>query len=126
MADRPRSAHHVGMEPSLPDNQPGDPSGPSPDQALRRSYDGRMLAGVAAGAARYFEVDVVVVRIALVALTLLGGIGVPLYLAAWLLVPDEDADESVAEHVLGGHRIEVSRRDRHPGPWERRGHGVSA
>ena len=85
-----------------------------------------MLAGVAAGAARYFDVDVVVVRVGLVALTLLGGIGVPLYLAAWLLVPDEDADESVAEHVLGGHLVEVARRDRHVDPWERRGHGTSA
>jgi phage shock protein C len=96
------------------------------ERSLRRSFDGRMVAGVAAGAARYLGMDVTVVRIALVALALLGGIGVPLYVAAWLLVPDEDADESVAEHFMGGHRIEVTRRPPVHDHWERSGHGVSA
>jgi len=68
---------------------------------LRRSDYGRWVAGVAAGLADYLDVDVVVVRIGLIALTVVGGLGVPLYLAAWLLVPDEGDDESVAEHLLG-------------------------
>lgn len=59
-----------------------------------------MVAGVAAGIADYLDVDVVVVRVLLVVLTLAGGLGVPLYLAAWLLVPDEGADEAIAEHLL--------------------------
>lgn len=67
---------------------------------LRRPHQGRWVAGVAAGLAEYLEVDVVVVRIALVAAAAVGGVGIPLYLAAWLLVPDEDAEESVAEHLL--------------------------
>ncbi len=69
-------------------------------QLLRRSLDGRMLAGVAAGFAAYFDVDVTLVRIALVALTLLGGAGVPLYAAAWLLIPQEGSDVPVATQVL--------------------------
>jgi phage shock protein PspC (stress-responsive transcriptional regulator) len=68
---------------------------------LRRGYHGRWVAGVATGLADYVDVDVVVVRIGLVALTVMGGVGVPLYLAAWLLVPDEGDDESVAEQLLG-------------------------
>lgn len=59
-----------------------------------------MVAGVAAGVADCFDVDVAVVRVALVVLALAGGIGVPLYLAAWLLVPEEGTDESVADRVL--------------------------
>ena len=67
---------------------------------LRRPAEGRILAGVAAGFADHFDVDVVLVRIAIVALTLMGGIGLPLYLAAWLVIPEEGTDESVVEHLL--------------------------
>jgi phage shock protein C len=67
---------------------------------LRRSLDGRVLGGVAAGLARYFGVDVAHVRIALVALTLLGGAGVPLYLAAWVLIPAEGSGIAIADEVL--------------------------
>jgi phage shock protein PspC (stress-responsive transcriptional regulator) len=63
-----------------------------------------MLAGVAAGLADFFDVDPTLVRIAFVALALLGGLAVPLYLAAWLLVPDEDADVSLAEELLERER----------------------
>jgi phage shock protein PspC (stress-responsive transcriptional regulator) len=55
-----------------------------------------MLAGVASGLAGYAGVDVILVRIAFVALTFLGGAGVPVYLACWLLMPDEGSRQSVA------------------------------
>jgi len=67
---------------------------------LRRPVPGRMLAGVAAGAADYLGVDVTVVRIILVVLTLMGGAGIPLYLAGWLLIPDEGSDQSLASEML--------------------------
>lgn len=68
--------------------------------ALRRATEGRMLAGVAAGLADYFDVDVAIVRVVLVALAVLGGLGVPLYIAAWLLIPEEGSDETVADDLL--------------------------
>jgi phage shock protein PspC (stress-responsive transcriptional regulator) len=71
---------------------------------LRRPHDGRLIAGVAAGAADYFGIDVTIVRIVLVVLALFGGAGVPLYLAAWLLVPDEGSDVSAAEELLDQFR----------------------
>ncbi len=55
-----------------------------------------MIAGVASGVAGYVGVDVVLVRIAFVVLTLVGGLGIPLYLACWVLVPDEDTAQSIA------------------------------
>jgi phage shock protein PspC (stress-responsive transcriptional regulator) len=71
--------------------------------ALRRSPH-RMLAGVAAGASEYFDLDVTVVRIAFVALAFLGGAGIPVYLAAWLLIPEQGTEVSIAEDFLGhGH-----------------------
>jgi phage shock protein PspC (stress-responsive transcriptional regulator) len=99
----------------------------SDERQLRRSLEGRMVAGVAAGVARYLDVDVVVVRIALVALTLMAGIGVPLYVAAWLLVPDEDAELSVADHLLGRFQVAVTHRsapEAQMGTDERSGYGV--
>jgi phage shock protein PspC (stress-responsive transcriptional regulator) len=63
-----------------------------------------MLAGVAAGLADYFDVDPTLVRVGFVVLSLMGGLAVPLYLAGWLLIPDEGADQSVAEELLGRER----------------------
>jgi len=64
---------------------------------LRRAVDGRVLGGVAAGLAAFFALNVTHVRIALVALSFLGGAGVPLYLAAWLLIPEEGSDSAIAD-----------------------------
>jgi phage shock protein PspC (stress-responsive transcriptional regulator) len=55
-----------------------------------------MLAGVAAGIARYLDVDVTIVRILFAVLAVLGGAGVPIYLAGWLLIPEEGAEQSIA------------------------------
>jgi phage shock protein PspC (stress-responsive transcriptional regulator) len=67
---------------------------------LRRSVDGRILGGVAAGLATYFALDVTHVRLAFMALSILGGAGVPLYLAAWLLIPEHGSDLAIAYGVL--------------------------
>ena len=63
-----------------------------------------MLAGVASGLADYFDVDPLLVRIGFAALALLGGLAVPLYLAGWLLIPEEGAEVSVAEELLDRER----------------------
>jgi phage shock protein PspC (stress-responsive transcriptional regulator) len=67
---------------------------------IRRSYEDRMLGGVAGGLARYFGVDTMIVRIAFVVLTVFGGAGIPLYLAGVLLIPDEGSDQSIAGSLL--------------------------
>ncbi len=69
-------------------------------QALRRPVHDRMLAGVASGIARYLGVDAAIVRIVLVVLTFAGGAGLPLYLAGWLLIPEEGTDQSIASEFL--------------------------
>jgi phage shock protein PspC (stress-responsive transcriptional regulator) len=67
---------------------------------LRRSYEDRMLGGVAGGLAQYFGVDSMIVRIAFVVLTVFGGAGIPLYLAGLLLIPDEGSDQSIAGSLI--------------------------
>ena len=83
---------------------PPGPARPAAAPRLHRGGRNRMLAGVAAGLADYFDVDPVIVRIAFVALAFLGGLAVPLYLAGWLLIPDEHSDMSVAEELLARER----------------------
>ena len=63
---------------------------------LRRSGDDRMLAGMAGGIARYLGADVTLVRVIIAALALFTGIGAALYLTAWLLIPADGDDESIA------------------------------
>jgi phage shock protein C len=73
---------------------------------LRRPAGGRILGGVAAGLAGYYALDVTHVRIILVALSFLAGVAIPLYLAAWMLVPAEGSDIAIANEILshaGGH-----------------------
>jgi phage shock protein PspC (stress-responsive transcriptional regulator) len=76
-----------------------------------------MLAGVAGGLARYFEIHPAVFRVGFVVLTLLGGAGLLVYAAAWLVIPDEGKEDSVATAALR------NRRDR---PWPLIGLGLVA
>ncbi len=63
----------------------------TPARTFRRSRTDRMLGGVCGGAAKLLGIDAALVRILLVVATLLGfGTGVLVYLACWLLVPEED------------------------------------
>jgi len=71
---------------------------------LRRSADDRMLAGVAGGIARYLDVDVTLVRVIIAALVLLNGAGLALYVAAWLLIPEDGEDQSIAAAWIAGRQ----------------------
>ncbi len=63
-----------------------------------------MVAGVCAGLARSLGVDPIVVRVAFVVLTLAGGTGAVAYVAAWLLLPCDGHDRSVAQAVIHDRR----------------------
>jgi phage shock protein C len=62
----------------------------TPVTKLVRSRDDRMIAGVCGGAATLFGIDPAILRIALVAATVLGfGSGALLYLICWIILPEE-------------------------------------
>lgn len=67
---------------------------------LHRPVNDRMIAGVAAGIARYLGVDTNIVRIAFVVLAFVGGAALPLYVAGWLLIPEDGADQSIAGELF--------------------------
>ena len=63
-----------------------------PRSGVRRSRSGAVLGGVCAGVARSAGLDPLLLRIAVVAVTVLtSGAGLLVYLAAWVLIPREDA-----------------------------------
>lgn len=56
---------------------------------IRRDRSRQWFGGVCAGLARKVDVDPVLIRAAVIALTLFGGFGIVVYLVLWLLLPDE-------------------------------------
>jgi phage shock protein PspC (stress-responsive transcriptional regulator) len=75
----------------------------SEGKRLLRLRDGRMAAGVCAGLAAYFKVDVNLVRLGFGVFTVFYGLGILIYLIAWAILPEEGADESVLESFV--HRL---------------------
>ncbi|HVL04508.1 MAG TPA: PspC domain-containing protein [Acidimicrobiales bacterium] len=67
---------------------------------LRRSGTERILGGVCGGLARSLGIDPLVVRVAVVALTVAGGTGALLYVLAWLLLPADGTDRSLAHAAV--------------------------
>jgi phage shock protein PspC (stress-responsive transcriptional regulator) len=70
---------------------------------IRRSRSNRKVAGVAGGLARHLDIDPVILRVAFVVLTFFGGVGLLLYVALWLLLPEDGSDWA---------RIKLDRRSR--------------
>lgn len=60
---------------------------------LYRSTTDKQVAGVAAGLADYFNVDVTLIRLGFVLLTLLGGPGFLIYVVLWLVMPEGEPDD---------------------------------
>jgi phage shock protein C len=56
---------------------------------LYRSKANRQIAGVCGGLAEFFNVDTTLVRVLFVVLAVLGGSGLVLYVAMWIIVPEQ-------------------------------------
>ncbi len=56
---------------------------------LYRSRTNRQVAGVCGGLAEHFHLDPTLVRVLFVVLAVLGGSGIVIYLAMWIIVPQE-------------------------------------
>ncbi len=75
------------MKAATPDTQ-------APHRRLYRARDGRQLAGVASGLAEHLGLSVTLVRVAFALMTVAGGMGLLLYIAFWVVVPDAAAPDS--------------------------------
>jgi phage shock protein PspC (stress-responsive transcriptional regulator) len=73
----------------------------------RRDDDRKVIAGVCAGAARWLGVDPLILRIAVVIATVASGVGLPIYIAGWLLLPPADGSPAIAARLRA-----------RPGAWQ--------
>jgi phage shock protein PspC (stress-responsive transcriptional regulator) len=89
---------------------------PIATKRLERPASGRIFAGVAAGLGRYFDLNPAFFRLGFIVLTLLGGSGVLVYLAALLIMPEEGKEKSIA-----GEAFEQRREH----PWQIVGLGLA-
>jgi phage shock protein C len=72
-------------------------------KTLVRSLDGRMVAGICAGAAEYFGWDVTLVRVIVAVITVVtGGMGLLAYLVAWAIIPEDGQQTSIAADLMSG------------------------
>jgi phage shock protein PspC (stress-responsive transcriptional regulator) len=103
MVDDAPVEHGGDMSSTPPETQP--PPTPGPDSGprvgwddirdlgrIRRTTSDRRVAGVAGGLARHLDIDPLIVRVAFVVLTFFGGAGLLLYIACWLLLPEDGSD----------------------------------
>jgi phage shock protein PspC (stress-responsive transcriptional regulator) len=68
---------------------------------LIRTRDGRLVAGVCSGIGQYLGVDANVIRLVFALITVFtAGLGILLYLAAWVVVPEEGEPTSIAEKMI--------------------------
>ena len=95
------------MNTSTADARSATVTGQPPAGRLRRSADDKMLAGVAGGIARCLNADVTLVRVIIAALVLFTGAGAALYVAAWLLIPEDGEDQPVAGAWIAGRRDRI-------------------
>jgi len=77
-------------------SQCGKPMGtesatPAPHERLVRVREGKKIAGVCAGFARYLGMDVTLVRIVWLVTALTAGVGFIAYIVAWIAMSYDDA-----------------------------------
>lgn len=85
------------------------PPPPPPPRRRRflRSRDDRVIAGVAGGLGRYFDIDPVIVRIAAVVSIFFGGLGVIAYLITAIFVPADDGSGNPAPGSRGAAAVRI-------------------
>ncbi len=67
---------------------------------LTRSNDDRMVAGVCGGLAAYLNIEPVFVRLAFVILLFASGIGFPIYVILWIVMPEQDSESTSDVEVI--------------------------
>ncbi|WP_320066446.1 PspC domain-containing protein [Micromonospora sp. RTGN7] len=93
---------------AAPPPPPPEGAGFTSRYGLVRPREGRYLAGVCAAIGRATNTDPVLWRVLLAVLGFFGGIGILVYVAAWLIIPGEGDTASPVESMLGRGRSSMS------------------
>ncbi|QBI21078.1 PspC domain-containing protein [Egibacter rhizosphaerae] len=87
-------------DPAAAPPPPGEPGSDRPRGRLERRAENRVLAGVASGLADWLRVDPMGVRVLFGVLVLFQGLGLFLYLLAWVVLPERGQTHSPGERAL--------------------------
>jgi len=85
------------------------------ENRLYRSSDDKMIAGVCGGLARYLRIDAILVRLFFLVLGIASGVGIPVYLIMWVIVPYEGAGTIGSPDTVRTGADELSARARNMG-----------
>jgi len=80
-------------------------SAPETKKRLYRDTDDAIIAGVASGLARYFDIDPVIVRILFIVSIFFNGLGILAYIILWLVVPA--AETATQKYAMRGEKMTV-------------------
>ena len=70
------------------------------EMRLTRSTSDKVIAGVCGGLAAYLDIDSTLVRLAFAILLFASGIGLPIYLILWIIMPEEDSQSDSDAEVI--------------------------
>jgi phage shock protein C len=80
-----------------------------------RSREDKIIAGVCGGIAEYLDVDSVWIRLVAVLLVFLSGIGLVMYIVAWIIMPKNPnqkmAEDTKAEKVVEKIAVKISKKN---------------
>lgn len=82
---------------------PKQPKDQPVEKRLFRDEDNSLIGGVCAGFANYFGVDVVIMRAIFVLISIVAGLGMPLYIILWIITPK--AKTSIEKLQMKGEPI---------------------
>jgi len=68
---------------------------------FERSCTNRVIAGVCAGLAEYFNIDIALMRVLFVVATICGGFGFWMYVILWIVIPEKNILEQGSERSYG-------------------------
>ena len=79
---------------------------------LYRSRKDSMIGGVCGGIGEYFDIDSTLVRLLAILIVFLGGVGVIVYIIAWIIIPqnpEQTIDDN--EETAGEKEINIDRSE---------------
>lgn len=76
---------------------------------LKKSNKNKIIAGVCGGIAKFLNIDVTIIRLAVVVLTFISGFGILFYIVAALVMPQDDVFESEDEDLDNMKRANVDK-----------------
>ena len=81
------------------------------NKRLERSRSNRVIAGVCAGMASYFNIDIALMRVLFVVAAMCGSFGFWMYVILWIVVPEENIIGPGSNEKSYGETIDITPKE---------------